>query len=102
MSIKISSQFLAKTTPIIFFLTLYCQVAQATIGYEEQGENLIDTIQNVGEINIGDDILYYDFQSKSYKNAFVDFQDSTTAGIRLEVTEIETKDKRVFLFDYNN
>jgi hypothetical protein len=90
---------------IRFFLILTLFLAQlnqafATIGYEESTENMIDTNVDISEIEIGSDIIYYDFSAKEYKNAFVELKDDTVSGIRIEVKELETNQKRVFVIDY--
>lgn len=85
---------------LLFFLSP--SQSFADLGYEEETENMIDTIENISEIEIGQDIQYYDFAAQQYKNAFVNFKDNTASGIRIEVKELETEKQRIFTIDYDN
>ena len=70
----------------------------AWVGYEEDSNIMIDILPE-SEVEIGNDISYYDFKVKAYRNAYVTLTDFGATGTRIEVKEIETKRKRVFIMD---
>ncbi len=72
----------------------------ASIGYEENTNIMIDTMTSAFEMQAGDEILYYDFDAKEYRNGFVEFVDSQVAGLKIDVKEVETKKNRSFFIDY--
>lgn len=90
--------FIAKTLIFCLFLA---KNASATIGYEEETNHMISTVNSAEYFDIGDDIMYYDFSVKKYRNGFIEFRDSTTSGTKIIIRELETGKKRVFLLDYD-
>ncbi len=82
---------------LLFFL-LKPLISLAWIGYEETTNIMIDVLPE-SEIEIGNDISYYDFKAKAYHNAYVIFTDYTAAGLRIEVKDLESAKKRVFIMD---
>lgn len=87
----------------LFLLNLFLvNKSFASIGYEENTNIMIDTVDSVCDVYVGEDILYYDFTDKKYYNGFIDFKDNSLAGIRIEIKEIETDRIRTFLIDYED
>ncbi len=100
MSIKIYKLLQSKYIFLILSMLIgLCKNSWAAIGYEENTNVMISTTKEISEIEIGSDIIYYDFEDEKYYNAFVNFKDYTIAGIRLEVTQIENDHDRVFLIE---
>lgn len=74
------------------------RVAIAWIGYEEVTNDMIDIFSDK-YVDTGIDISYYDFRAEKYYNGYVTFKDDVSDGTRLEVNELETKKKRVFIMN---
>lgn len=85
---------------VIYFFFLPVNSAFCAIGYEENTNIMIDTIEEISSIDFASEISYYDFEDGKYFNAFVEFKDNTISGIRIEVKEVETQKNRVFIIDY--
>ena len=49
---------------ILIYLLILMPKTFADIGYEESTNIMIDTTNQISDINIGEDILYYDFEKK--------------------------------------
>ncbi len=92
---------ICKKPNFLFFLLFFIAksiAALAWVGYEESTSTMIDIISDE-YVDVGVDISYYDFGAEKYFNAFVTFKDSVSDQTRLEVNELETKKKRVFIMD---
>ena len=77
----------------------------AAIGYEKDTGFMVDTMDSPFDKEsfvIGNDIQYYDFHNKGYRNGFVIFVDYTSSGLKVEVKEQESQESRTFFIDYED